>query len=280
MIIQFRRQKIMSKPPILVWLPVDHRNIGEEGHSLPFVVLGDKYARAVRDGMKAQPVLFPLAGAGELEPLLEMVDGVMLTGSPSNVEPAHYGQDVQDSTLPLDPQRDAQTLALIRACLRQSVPLLGICRGLQEINVALGGSLHQQVHLSTGLSDHRDPAGEPLDVQYGLAHEVALAPGSVLEQWAGKASIRVNSLHGQGIDRLAKGLRPLAKAADGLIEAFEVEDAPTFAMAVQWHPEWRCLDNPFYLSLFQAFGKACRARHAARNASARSASKQAEHNEA
>lgn len=271
---------MMSKPPVLVWLPVDHRSIGEEGHTLPFMVLGDKYARAVRDGMKAQPVLFPLAGAGELEPLLAMVDGVMLTGSPSNVEPGHYGQDLQDSSLTVDPQRDAQTLDLIRACLRQSVPLLGICRGLQEINVALGGSLHQQVHLSAGLSDHREPVGEPLDVQYGLAHEVALTPGCVLEQWAGKASIRVNSLHGQGIDRLAKGLRPLARSNDGLVEAFEVEGASAFAMAVQWHPEWRCLENPFYLSLFEAFGKACRSRHAIRTATTRSAARQAEHTEA
>lgn len=250
----------MSTAPALVWLPADHRDIGEEGHRLPFHLLGDKYARAVRDGAACQPVLFPLAHGGAVDALLPLVDGVMLTGSPSNVEPGNFGQAVHDPDLPLDPQRDALTLELVRACVAQGVPLLGICRGFQEMNVALGGSLHQAVHEVPGLMDHRDPPGESLEVQYGLSHDLSLAHGSLLARLAGGTQARVNSLHGQGVDRLAPGLRVTARAPDGLVEAFEVEGASTFALAVQWHPEWRCMDNALYRSIFQAFGEACRAR--------------------
>ncbi|MDP2065506.1 MAG: gamma-glutamyl-gamma-aminobutyrate hydrolase family protein [Hydrogenophaga sp.] len=244
-----------SKP--LVWLPADHRLLGEGADMVEFLVLGDKYARAVRDGAAAQAVMFPLADAGQIPALLALVDGVMLTGSPSNVDPAYFGQAVADPTLPLDGQRDALTLPLVRACLAGGVPLLGVCRGFQEINVALGGTLHQAVHDVPGLMDHREDESQSLDEQYAVRHEIRLAPGSAFERWAGGPEARVNSLHGQGIDRLADGLRALGHAPDGLVEACEVVGASAFAYAVQWHPEWRFWEHDFYTAIFRAFGQAC-----------------------
>ncbi len=254
----------MKKPPCLVWLPVDHRNLGEGDQAMPFLILGDKYARAVKAHAGAEPVMFPLAQADQVEDLLAMVDGVMLTGSPSNIHPSHFGESVTDTALPLDAHRDALTLALVRACVVASVPLLGVCRGFQEINVALGGSLVQQVHDVPGMMDHREPRNQPSVEQYAARHEVHLVAHSALAQWAGSGTAQVNSLHGQGVGRLAPGLRALAHAPDGLVEAFEVQGATSFAYAVQWHPEWRTVENPFHTALFKAFGEACRARQAAR----------------
>ncbi len=250
----------MNTPQCLVWLPVDHRLLGEDGHAMPYVVLGDKYARAVKAGAHGQPVLFPLADAAQIPELLGAVDGVMLTGSPSNVHPSNFDEVVADLDLPLDPQRDALTLALVRACVEQAVPVLGLCRGFQEINVALGGSLHQQLHAVAGMMDHREPANVPLEVQYGPGHPVRFVAGSVFERWAGASQASVNSLHGQGIKRLAPGLSALGHAPDGLVEAFAIEGASAFAYAVQWHPEWRCQENHFYAAIFEAFGQACRLR--------------------
>jgi putative glutamine amidotransferase len=260
----YRSRDPMKKPLPLVWLPADHRLLGSDGRTMPFLVLGDKYARAVKDSAQAQPVVFALADAEQIADLLDGVDGVMLTGSPSNVHPSHFGADVENTALPLDPQRDALTLQLVRACLDKAVPLLGICRGFQEINVALGGSLHQQVQTVVGMQDHREVAGQSYELQYAPSHPIAIAAGSRMAQWAGGQTAQVNSLHGQGVNRLAPGLRAVAHAPDGLVEAFEVQGAATFAVAVQWHPEWRTPENPFYSALFAAFGDACRARNDAR----------------
>lgn len=257
----------MKQTPCLVWLPVDHRNLGEGDQAKPYLVLGDKYARAVKVNAGAEPVLFPLAQAEQIGDLLALVDGVMLTGSPSNVHPTHFGEPVADLGLPLDTHRDALTLDLVRACVAGGVPLLGVCRGFQEINVALGGSLLQQVHGVSGMMDHRESSAEPFAAQYAARHAIRLVADSALAQWAGSDTAQVNSLHGQGVGRLAQGLRALAYAPDGLVEAFEVQGAKTFAYAVQWHPEWRTAENPFYAALFTAFGDACRARRAARSSS-------------
>ncbi|MDP2249294.1 MAG: gamma-glutamyl-gamma-aminobutyrate hydrolase family protein [Hydrogenophaga sp.] len=254
----------MIKPPCMVWLPADHRLMGDHGHQMPFLLLGDKYARAVKVGANAQPVMFPLADTDQISDLLALVDGVMLTGSPSNVHPSHFAEDVADPSLPLDADRDLLTLALVKACVHEGVPLLGICRGFQEINVALGGTLHQRVQEVPGLMDHREPKAAPPDEQYAPRHSVRLAPGSVFEQWAGGSETEVNSLHGQGINRLADGLEALAHAPDGVVEAFGVRGARTFAYAVQFHPEWRCWETPFYATIFEAFGRACRSRHSLR----------------
>jgi putative glutamine amidotransferase len=252
-------------PPCLVWLPADHRLLGDHGHQMPFLMLGDKYARAVKVGAQAQPVMFPLADADGVDDLLALVDGVMLTGSPSNVHPSRFDEAVADPSLPLDPVRDELTFELVKACVRLGVPLLGVCRGFQEINVAMGGSLHQRVHEVPGLMDHREPKSAPYEEQYAPSHAIVPVPGSALHEWASGASeVRVNSLHGQGINRLAPGLEAMAHAPDGLVEAFAVKDARTFACAVQFHPEWRCWENPFYTAIFEAFGRACRSRHSVR----------------
>ncbi|MFT7401822.1 MAG: putative glutamine amidotransferase [Hydrogenophaga sp.] len=253
-----------QSPPCMVWLPADHRLLGDHGHQMPFLMLGDKYARAVKIGALAQPVMFPLADPQQIKELLALVDGVMLTGSPSNVHPTHFDEAVADPSLPLDPVRDALTLALVKACVTEGVPLLGVCRGFQEINVALGGTLHQRVHDVPGLMDHREPKGAPFEAQYAPSHPLALAPGSVFETWAGGPEVMVNSLHGQGINRLAPGLEALGRAPDGVVEAVAIKGARHFAYAVQFHPEWRCEENPFYSAIFEAFGSACRQRHSLR----------------
>ena len=251
-------------PPCMVWLPADHRLLGDHGHQMPFLMLGDKYARAVKVGAQAQPIMFPLADTEQIDDLLALVDGVMLTGSPSNVHPTHFNEDVADPALPLDPVRDALTLALVKACVREGVPLLGVCRGFQEINVALGGTLHQRVHDVPGLMDHREAKNAPFDEQYAPSHPIALVPGSVFETWAGGPEVMVNSLHGQGINRLADGLEVMGRAPDGVVEAVAVKGARNFAYAVQFHPEWRCWENPFYSAIFEAFGVACRQRRSLR----------------
>lgn len=258
----------MNQPVPLVWLPADHRLLGDGSDRMAFLVLGDKYARAVKQGASTQPVVFPLADAAQIPQLLALVDGVMLTGSPSNVHPSHFDQPVADPTLPLDPDRDSLTLPLVKACLSEGVPLLGVCRGFQEINVALGGTLHQEVQNVPGHMDHREDNTLPLAGQYAPSHEIRLAAGSVFEHWAGGLVARINSLHGQGVDRLASGLNALAHAPDGLVEAYEVTGATAFAYAVQWHPEWRFWENPFYAAIFRAFGQACAARRQQRTAAA------------
>lgn len=252
----------------LVWLPMDHRQnrSGDADSSLPYLYLGDKYARAARDGAGAQPVVFPLADVGQIPALLALVDGVMLTGSPSNVHPSHFDEAVADPSLPLDPARDTLTFALVRECIAQGVPLLGVCRGFQEMNVALGGSLHQAVQQLPGMLDHREDETAPLAEQYGLSHRLDIAADSAMAAWAGGTQTQVNSLHGQGIARLAPGLRAIAHAPDGLVEAFEVRGAAAFAYAVQWHPEWRFWENSFYTAVFAAFGAACRSRSSEKTA--------------
>lgn len=254
----------MAELPCLVWLPVDHRLLGNEGRQMPYVVVGDKYARAVKLGAQAQPVLFPLADPARIPELLSVVDGVMLTGSPSNVHPSHFDEVVADLKPKLDPARDALTLALVHACVDGGVPLLGLCRGFQEINVAMGGSLHQQVQNLPGMMDHREPRDQPLEVQYGPSHPVHLEPDSVFARWAGGTQARVNSLHGQGVNRLAAGLRALGRAPDGLVEAFAVQGAQAFAYAVQWHPEWDFRSGGLDGAIFAAFGESCRVRRQAR----------------
>jgi putative glutamine amidotransferase len=254
----------MKKPSPWVWLPADHRLLGSEERSMPFLVLGDKYARAVKVNAHAQPVLFPLADVDQIDELLALVDGVMLTGSPSNVHPARFGSSLAHASLMLDEARDDLTLVLVRACVAQGVPLLGICRGFQEINVALGGTLHQQVHTMHEYLDHRESPDGAYEKQYGPSHAVRFEIGSAFAHWAGADSAMVNSVHGQGVERLAQGLRALGHAPDGLVEAFEVEGAKAFAYAVQWHPEWKASENPFYAAIFKAFGEACRARQTQR----------------
>ena len=227
----------------------------------PFHMVGEKYARAVLDAAGAAPLLIPsLADELGFDELLQRLDGLLFTGSPSNVEPHRYeGAPSAPGTLH-DPARDATTLPLIRKAVRAGVPVFGICRGFQEMNVAFGGTLHQRLHEVPGHLDHRDDETQPLEVQYGPAHDVTLEPGGVLRSLAASDRIQVNSLHNQGIDRLGAELAVEARAPDGVIEAFRVRDAQRFALAVQWHPEWKVMSNPFSRALFAAFGQASRER--------------------
>jgi putative glutamine amidotransferase len=237
----------------LIGIPADRRMVGHH----PFHMVGEKYARAVLDAAHAAPVLIPpLAEELRFEELLERLDGLLFTGSPSNVEPHHYdGPPSVPGTLH-DPARDATTLPLIRKAVESGVPVFGICRGFQEMNVAFGGTLHQKLHEVPGHLDHRDDETQPLEVQYGPAHEVTLEPGGMLRSLADGDRVRVNSLHSQGIDRLGAPLAVEARAPDGVIEAFRVRAAHSFALAVQWHPEWKVMANPFSRALFAAFGRA------------------------
>jgi len=231
----------------------------------PFHIVGEKYILGVVDGANGLPLLIPALGDRlASEQLLETLDGILFTGSPSNVEPHHYAGPPSVDPKQHDPQRDATTLPLIRAAIEQGVPVLGVCRGFQEINVAFGGSLHQRLYELPGFIEHREDKSQPVDIQYGPAHDIKVEPGGLLYELSGRDSARVNSLHTQGVDRLAPGLRPEATAPDGLIEAFSVDQARNFALGVQWHPEWKVTENPFYLSIFRAFGDACRARAASR----------------
>jgi putative glutamine amidotransferase len=240
-----------SKPVVLV--PACNRVLAQH----PTHTVGKKYIDAVRLA-GALPLVVPAAGADELDELLALADGVMLTGSPSNVAPHHFGEPVRDPELPLDPQRDAWTLPLVPRALALGLPLLAICRGFQEMNVALGGSLHQAVHEVGPYADHREDEDDPLPAQYAPAHRVTLTPGGVLAQILQMDVIEVNSLHGQGVHRLAPALAVEGVAPDGLIEAFSVQDARGFALGVQWHPEWQAEINPASRRLFQAFGDAAR----------------------
>jgi len=239
----------------LIGIPADRRVVGLH----PFHMVGEKYARAVLDAAGGLPLVIPaLADELGLDDLLRRLDGIVFTGSPSNVEPHHYSGKPSDPGTLHDPARDATTLPLIRKAVAAGVPVLGICRGFQEMNVAFGGTLHQKVHELEGKLDHRDDTAQPLDVQYGPAHEVILQPGGLLRALAGRDRITVNSLHSQGIDQLGEGLAIEASAPDGLVEAFRVESAARFSMAVQWHPEWKAMSSPFSRALFAAFGAAAR----------------------
>ncbi|NNG05629.1 MAG: gamma-glutamyl-gamma-aminobutyrate hydrolase family protein [Inquilinus sp.] len=227
----------------------------------PFHVVGDKFIRAVAEGADALPLLIPALGDWyDPATLVDHLDGLLVTGSPSNVEPHHYGGTASRPGTMHDPERDRTTLSLIRAALAAGLPLLAICRGIQEINVALGGTLHQEVHAVPGRIDHRADESKSLDRQYGPAHPVRLTEGGVLAGVFGTEQIVVNSIHGQGIDRLADGLAVEAIAEDGQIEAVRVVDAPQFAVAVQWHPEWQFWENPQSTALFAAFGATVRRR--------------------
>lgn len=221
-----------------------------------FHAAADPYVRAILH-CGGLPVIVPSLGdALDGAALLARLDGLLLTGSPSNVEPLRYGGLPARAETPLDPRRDATTLPLARLAVDTGLPLLAICRGHQELNVCLGGTLHQHVHELAGRLDHRSRPDRPVARRYAAAHAVELAPGGILSGLAGgAATAMVNSLHGQAIDRLAEGLVAEAHAPDGTIEAVRVAGARGFAIGVQWHPEW-LLDDPLSGGVFHAFAAA------------------------
>ena len=250
----------MKAKPIIA-VPSDRRVLDPH----PSHVSGEKYLQAIIDGAGGLPVIVPSMAADiGVDEILDRVDGVFLTGSYSNIEPHHYGADASDDSGFHDPHRDAMTLPLALGALEKGVPLLAACRGHQELNVALGGTLHQNVADVSGYHSHLENKTDPLEVQYGPSHPVSLMEGGLLRELAGTDSVMVNSLHAQGIARLADGIRVEAVADDGLIEAFAVDTAPGFSLSVQWHPEWRVTENAVSMAIFKAFGDACRARSAER----------------
>lgn len=242
-----------SRPPI-VGIPCDHRMVGKH----VFHMVGEKYIAAVRDGAGAFPLLIPVLS----EPvppadILASIDGLFFTGSVSNVAPKHYGGAPPREGVLQDEIRDSTTLPLLNAAVEAGTPLLCVCRGFQELNVALGGTLHQHIHEQPGKLDHREDTSAPLAEQYGAAHEVRIE-GGLLAKILEDRSFRVNSLHSQGIDRLAPKLHADAIAPDGLIEAVSLPGAKSFVLGVQWHPEWRWAESEISRAIFAAFGEAVR----------------------
>jgi putative glutamine amidotransferase len=241
---------------LIVGIPACSKEIaGHLQHATPA-----RYGAALMGGSGATPVLIPPVGETQLI-LLDRLDGLLANGSPSNVEPSRYGESLDLTPGKHDPQRDATTLPILRAALARGMPVLAICRGIQEMNVALGGSLHQQVQDLAGRMDHRGGPGT-LEERYRPKHTVRLSGG--LARLIGQREIHVNSLHEQAIDRLAPGLEVEAEAPDGTIEAVRVatvNGTPVtgFAYGVQWHPEWRYAEDAASLAIFRAFGEACRA---------------------
>jgi len=227
--------------------------------------VGLRNLRAVAEVADALPLIFPsLPDVTGIDALLDAVDGILLTGGRANVHPAHFGAEPDPRHEPYDLDRDAVALPLIRACVERGVPLLGICRGFQEMNVAFGGSLHPEIRELPGRMNHRMPrlaSGEihpDPDVIFADRHEVRLVPGGTFAGIYGRETIRVNSLHGQGI--LEPGGRVVVEgvAEDGTIEAIRLADARGFALGVQWHAEYDPQRNFVNRVLFEAFGAALR----------------------
>ncbi|CAE6768174.1 Gamma-glutamyl-gamma-aminobutyrate hydrolase PuuD [Paraburkholderia domus] len=242
---------------------------GHRGHS---VLHG--YVRAVNEIAQAMPVMLPVA-AEVLDgtTLLGALDGIVLTGSPSNVAAERYGASALPAATRQDTHRDAVVFGLLPALIRRGLPVLGICRGFQELNVIHRGTLEPAVHEQPGRLDHREgDHNRPIERWYDNSHPIHVIPGGVLEGLAGELVMQVNSLHHQGVDRLGDGLRPEATAPDGLVEAFSIADVPQFTLAVQWHPEMRIDDCPLSRAIFAAFGNACRTRQREREQAILSAS--------
>jgi putative glutamine amidotransferase len=246
-----------SATPPLIGIPACFRDMA----GLRFHMAAEKYILALADAVGAIPVIIPALGdRQDVAALLGRLDGILITGSTSNVEPLRYGGPASDPGTMHDLFRDASNLALIPAAIDAGLPLLAICRGLQEVNVAYGGTLHQKLHELPGRMDHRADPEADLDIQYGPAHEIRLAEGGLLRRLLGVGTTMVNSVHWQGVDRLGDGLAVEAAADDGTIEALSVRAAPGFALAVQWHPEYRHAENPVSRTIFGAFADAVRRR--------------------
>src|SRR3954463_3171697 len=241
-------------------------NVFQVENRFPAQMVGERNLRAVADAAGALPLMF--AGTPEItdiDALLGAVDGILLTGARANGHPTRFGVEPHPAHEPYDDARDALALALVEACVARGVPLLGVCRGFQEMNVAFGGSLHPEIRELPGRMNHRMPRlanGEihpdPL-VIFADRHDVTLTPGGTFAKILGCSTIRVNSLHGQGIDRPGERIVVEGVAEDGTIEAIRVADAPGFALGVQWHAEYDPQKNPVNRKLFEAFGQALQA---------------------
>lgn len=246
----------------LVGLPADtYENSGFLFHSL-----GDKYVRALAEVSQVLPVMIPsMIDVLNLDALLDHFDGILMTGAVSNVHPPHYGEKASTDHEPYDHNRDGTTLKLIRAVIDRGIPLFCICRGFQELNVVMGGSLEAELQRGSGRLDHRASKSDDTDVRYGPRHALTITKGGFLNRILGKNETTVNSIHRQGVKTLGAGLNVEAAAPDGIIEAVSVKGAKTFAFGTQWHPEYKAAQNPDSVKLFGAFGDAVRAHARQRN---------------
>ncbi len=250
----------MSQDTPIVAVAADVR----EADGYRWHAVSETYLKALIEGAGVLPLILPSLEELDLALLVNRVDGVLLPGSRSNVEPARYGAPPSDKTLPHDPARDSVALPLIGAALAQGVPLFAVCRGFQELNVAAGGDLISEVQEFPGRHDHRAPVSDDQSVRFAIRQDIAVEPGGLLERILGPGITQVNSLHRQAIDRLGGNLRVEAVAPDGTIEAASVVGAKAFALGVQWHPEYWVTSDAPSRALFAAFGDAVRAHMRAR----------------
>lgn len=244
----------MTKPLVLV--TADVKSI--DGFNWHAVI--STYLQAIVKGSDAIPMILPALGADlDLDAALDQVDGVLATGSRSNVNPQIYGQEPIEANGPYDPDRDSTTLPLLKRAMERGIPIFAICRGMQELNVALGGTLLTEIQNLEGRNDHRPPSSDRQDERFRIAHPVEVTTGGTLESVLGAEPFEVNSLHRQALGDLGNGLIIEAQAEDGTIEAVSVKDSPGYVLATQWHPEyWVMTDGPSK-KLFGAFGDAARA---------------------
>jgi putative glutamine amidotransferase len=256
----------MNQPLVLVSTDV-RRFENYTWHAAPA-----QYLEAALTAAGVAPLLLPSFGARiDIDSVLDRVDGVMLTGSKSNVHPSHYGGDASEANGPYDMDRDATTLPLIRRAIERGVPLLAICRGIQEMNVALGGTLASEIQDLPGRMDHRAPDSPDQDQRFAIRQTVSIKPGSCLAGVFGAGEISVNSVHRQAVDRLGPNLEIEAVAPDGTVEAVSVRGSRGFAVGVQWHPEYWAGTDENSAKVFRAFGDAVRARMLGRGAMASAA---------
>ncbi len=251
-----------AESPILVAVPADVKDFENyRWHATP-----DTYLKALTRVSHAIPVIVPaMANEIDIGALLDRVDGLLMTGAASNVHPDRYGVAPSVAHEPYDPERDRLTEKLIRGAVDRGVPLLCICRGHQELNVAFGGTLATEIQQLDGRMDHRAVPHKEQRERFAIRHPVAVSSGGSLSKLVGDGELRVNSLHRQAIDRLADGLAVEATAPDGTVEAVSVEGAKAFALSVQWHPEYWAETDEASAAIFKGFAAACRAYAASRH---------------
>ena len=221
--------------------------------------VGEKNVDALETFSQCIPLVLPAVGSRlDTASLVSQIDGLVLTGGRANVEPHHYDGPAFPPDEPIDPGRDGAMLAMTRACIAAKLPVFGICRGIQELNVALGGSLHYRIHLLPGKADHRMPRHEDATPEeiFRPNHPIQLKSGGLFESLVSQSEVIVNSLHGQGIDRIADRLEVEATSPDGVIEGVRLKDDETFTVGVQWHAEWEPQNHELSRKLFEHFGDA------------------------
>ena len=229
----------------------------QDGHY--FHMVGEKYINAINNHSGCTGVLVPIDQEEDINlSIIEKVDGFLLTGSLSNVHPKMYQENLINAEMMLDESRDQFVFSMIRTIIKKHIPLLAICRGFQEMNVAFGGKLYQDLELESNHTGHDFDRNQSHDIQYGFSHEVKLSNNGLLHNLTGLDKAEVNSLHTQGVKQLGEGLMIEAVSHEGLVEAFTVEEAESFNLSVQWHPEWKPGNSFLSQAIFDAFGAACR----------------------